>query len=71
MNENNELLTYIYQVASMGVKSTTTLINTIKNTNNKIKKIVEDELKEYESFLKESKRLLKKKGQKSSVKIIK
>lgn len=60
MNENNELLTYIYQVASMGVKSTTTLINTIKNTNNKIKKIVEDELKEYESFLKESKRLLKK-----------
>lgn len=60
MNENNELLTYIYQVASMGVKSTTTLINTIKNTNNKIKKIVEEELKEYESFLKESKRLLKK-----------
>lgn len=60
MNENNELLTYIYQVASMGVKSTTTLINTIKNTNNKIKKIVEDELKEYESFLKESKKLLKK-----------
>ena len=44
----------------MGVKSTTTLINTIKNTNNKIKKIVEDELKEYESFLKESKKLLKK-----------
>ena len=60
MNENNELLTYIYQVASMGVKSTTTLINTIKNTNNKIKKIVEYELKEYESFLKESKKLLKK-----------
>lgn len=60
MNENNELLTYIYQVASMGVKSTTTLINTIKNTNNKIKKIVEDELKEYESFFKESKKLLKK-----------
>lgn len=60
MNENNELLTYIYQVASMGVKSTTTLINAIKNTNNKIKKIVEDELKEYESFLKESKKLLKK-----------
>ncbi len=60
MNENNELLTYIYQVASMGVKSTTTLINTIKNTSNKIKKIVEDELKEYESFLKESKKLLKK-----------
>lgn len=60
MDENNELLTYIYQVASMGVKSTTTLINTIKNTNNKIKKIVEDELKEYEIFLKESKKLLKK-----------
>ena len=43
MNENNELLLYIYENASMGVKSTTTLIRTINNKDNKIKKILEDE----------------------------
>lgn len=60
MNENNELLMYIYQVSDMGVKSTTNLINCIKNTENKIKKVVEGQLKGYENFLKESKELLKK-----------
>lgn len=60
MDENNELLTYIYQTADMGVKSTTNLINCIKNTENKIKKIVEGQLKGYENFLKESEALLKK-----------
>lgn len=59
MDENNELLTYIYQTADMGVKSTTTLINCIKDTENKIKKIVEGQLKGYENFLKKSKKLLK------------
>lgn len=61
MNENNELLTYIYLTSDMGVKTTTNLINCIKNTENKIKKIVEGELKGYENFLKESEALLKKK----------
>lgn len=60
MNENNELLLYIYENASMGVKSTTTLIKTINNKDNKIKKILEDELKKYESFVKDSEKLLKK-----------
>lgn len=60
MNENNELLLYIYENASMGVKSTTTLIRTINNKDNKIKKILEDELKKYESFVKDSEKLLKK-----------
>lgn len=60
MDENNELLTYIYQVSDMGVKTTTSLINSIKNTENKIKKIVEGQLKGYENFLKESEQLLKK-----------
>lgn len=60
MNENNELLEYIYQNASMGVKSCTTLINIINNKDNKIKKIVEGELKGYEEFLKKVKKLLKK-----------
>ena len=60
MNENNELLEYIYQNASMGVKSCTTLINILNNKYNKIKKIVEGELKGYEEFLKKVKKLLKK-----------
>ena len=60
MNKNNELLLYIYENASMGVKSTTTLIRTINNKDNKIKKILEDELKKYESFVKDSEKLLKK-----------
>ncbi len=60
MNENNELLEYIYQNASMGVKSCTTLINILNNKDNKIKKIVEGELKGYEEFLKKAKKLLKK-----------
>lgn len=60
MNENNELLLYIYENASMGVKSTTTLIRTINNKDNKIKKILEGQLKEYENFVKDSEKLLKK-----------
>ncbi len=60
MNENNELLTYIYQNAKMGVKSCTTLINIINSKDNKIKKIVEGELKGYEEFVKKSEKMLKK-----------
>ena len=60
MNENNKLLMYIYKNADMGVKSTTKLINLLNNSDNKIKKVVENELKEYERFLKAAKNLLKK-----------
>lgn len=60
MNENNELLLYIYENASMGVKNTTHLIQILNGKDNKIKKIVEDELKEYEKFVKKSEKLLKK-----------
>lgn len=60
MNENNELLLYIYENASMGAKSTTTLIRTINNKDNKIKKILEGQLKGYENFVKDSEKLLKK-----------
>ena len=57
MNENNELLMYIYQNADMGVKSTTKLIKLLNTSDNKIKKVVEGELKGYENFLKKSKAL--------------
>ena len=48
MNENNELLMYIYQNANMGVKNCTNLIRILQGKDNKIKKIVEGELKGYE-----------------------
>ena len=60
MNENNELLMYIYKNADMGVKSTTKLIKLLNTRDNKIKNVVEGELKGYENFLKKSKALLKK-----------
>lgn len=61
MNENNELLEYIYQTAEMGVFSTTKLIEDINGKENKIKKVIEGILKGYENFLKDSKKILEKK----------
>ncbi|MBE6138693.1 MAG: hypothetical protein E7173_02985 [Firmicutes bacterium] len=58
MNENIELLEYIYQNAEMGSFTLTTLINELQDKENKIKKIVEDEIKEYEKYLKNSKTLI-------------
>lgn len=60
MNENNELLTYIYQNAKMGQKNCENLINTLNGKDNKIKKLVEEELKGFEEFVKKSSKLLKK-----------
>ena len=60
MNENNELLMYIYENANMGVKSCTNLIRILQGKDNKIKKIVEGELKGYEEFAKRAEKLIKK-----------
>lgn len=60
VNVNNELLTYIYQNAKMGAKNCTNLIQLLNGKDNKIKKILEDELKEYKDFVKKSEKLLKK-----------
>ena len=60
MNENSELLEYIYQNASMGVKSCTNLIKILNEKDNKIKKVVEGELKGYENFVKKAEKLMKK-----------
>ncbi len=60
MNENNELLMFIYKNADMGVKSTNKLIRLLNTRDNKIKNVVEGELKGYENFLKKSKAMLKK-----------
>lgn len=60
MNENLELLEYIYQTADMGTKSLTDLLNDLKDKDNKIKSLVACHLKEYEKYLKESEKLIKK-----------
>lgn len=60
MDENFEMLECIYQNADMGAKSLTNLLNNIKEKDNKIKTLVSEEVKGYERFLKESKKLLKK-----------
>lgn len=60
MNENMELLNFVYENAEMGVHTLNNLSDILRNKDNKIKGLIEDELKEYNSFLKESEKLLKK-----------
>lgn len=60
MKEKNELLMHIYDVSYIGEYSTNKLLATLKSKNNKIKSLLEDELKEYESYKKKSEKLLKK-----------
>ncbi len=58
MNENIELLTHIYETAEMGSYTITTLLTKIRKKENKLKFVLEEEIKEYEEYLKESERLL-------------
>lgn len=60
MDESLELLQYTYECAEMGKQSCEKLLKILKEKDNKIKKVLESELKEYESFYKESNKLLKK-----------
>lgn len=60
MDENIELAKYIHKDASMGVISITSLLKDINGKENKIKKLAEEQLKEYEKYLKESKNILEK-----------
>lgn len=60
MDENNELLLHIYETAKMGSYTVTTLLNKIRNKENKLKFILEKEVKEYERFIKLTEKLLKK-----------
>ena len=60
MNENMELLNFVYENAEMGVHTLNNLSDILRNKDNKIKSLIEDELKEYNNFLKESEKLVKK-----------
>ena len=55
MDENLELLEYIYKNAEMGAFSLTTLIDLLNGKENKIKKTVEEEIKGYLTEMKKSK----------------
>lgn len=60
MDENIELLEYIYKNSEMAVFTLNKLIRDLNGLENKIKKTVQDEIIEYEKFLKTSKKLIKK-----------
>lgn len=53
---------HIYETAEMGSYTITTLLNKIKTKENKLKFVLEEEIKEYEKYIKESKRILEKSG---------
>lgn len=58
MSEKGEFLVELYSICDMGVKSITDLLNIIKSKENKIKNLLENELKEYEQSYKEIKKVL-------------
>ncbi len=60
MNENNELLEYVYQNSEMALYTLEKLINELKGKDNKIIKDVGDILKQYEKYYKDLKKHLKK-----------
>ena len=62
MTERNEFITYLYEICDMGVISTKTLVDIIKDKENKIINLLNDELDEYEVLLKRVKKLLKSQG---------
>lgn len=52
MDENIELMKHIYKISDMGVSSTRSLLDNLKNKDNKIKEELEDELQQYEEYYK-------------------
>lgn len=60
MKDKNELLEYIYQTTDMGKKSLEDLLNALEGKDNKIKAVIEKQMKEYEKYYAESEKLLKK-----------
>lgn len=60
MKESNELVLHIYQDAEMASYTLTILIKDLKDKDNRIKKTLEDTLKEYEEWKNKTKKYLKK-----------
>ena len=59
MKENNELVLHIYQDAEMAAYTLTKLLEDLKDKDNKIKKTLEDVLKDYEDWKTKTKKYLK------------
>ena len=60
MNENIELLEYLYKNSEMGVSTLTKMLNELQDKENKIKLWASEAIKEYEKFYKKSEELIKK-----------
>ena len=60
MNENEELLTYFYQTSNMGLQSMVDLLNCLKGKDNKIMDLLFEIKKNYEKYVLETEKLLKK-----------
>ena len=60
MNENIELLEYLYQNSEMGASTLTKMLDELKDKENKIKLWASEAIKEYEKFYKKSEQLVKK-----------
>ena len=58
MDENIELMKHIYKVSDMGVTSTKSLLENLKNKDNKIKELLEDQLQTYEYYYQVAKEYL-------------
>ena len=61
MNENIELLNFIYKSSEIGVLSLTNVLKELEDKENRIKKDISYELSIYEDYKKKSKILLRKK----------
>lgn len=60
--KNNELLEEIYKNAEMGSNTLNRLMKNLKEKENRIKKVLEAELKEYEDYAKKAKEIIKIEG---------
>ena len=60
MDENIELLEYIYKNSEMGVYTIKKLLKDLKDKENKIKKLADYQMKEYNRFQDEAKKIIKK-----------
>ena len=60
MDESLEIVNHIYKDSEMSISTLTKLSNTLEKKDNKIKDTIEDILKGYERYYKDSKKLLNK-----------
>lgn len=60
MNESLEIVNHIYKDSEMSISTLTKLSNTLEKKDNKIKDTIEDIIKGYERYYKDSKKILNK-----------